>query len=479
VRLRAVRQQAGRKPAAERAGCPACDTSALAHGADAAYLGRMRPIPRPSPAARPASPPAAAVSGEASLPPQAGEQLASHAPLSMTGFVLIAAALMGMNALATDIMLPGMPNIAADLGVANTTEVQPVISIYLLGFGFGQLFVGLLADRFGRRPLLLTGTAIYFLASLAAFFVHSLEALLIIRAIQGAGSAAPRVVTTAVVRDCYRGRPMARVMSLAMMAFMAAPIIAPTLGQITLMVADWRWIFALLALYGFALLVICARSFPETLPPERRVPLRLRPFTAAFLSVVGNRQTIGYTLAAGSLLGAMFGYLNSAQQVMVEVLGLGDWFAGAFALMATGVAVSSLVNAGLVERLGMRLLSHLAATLFTILAVLILALETAGLLGAAGFIAIMMALMLLLGLIFANFNALAMEPQGRAAGLASSLIGAITTMMAAVIGFFIGQAFDGSVAPLATGYTICGLAAIAIILLTERGRMFHPGAQGR
>lgn len=398
-----------------------------------------------------------------------------HAPLGLAGFVALMAALMALNALAVDIMLPALPAMAAAFGAVDTTAAQPVITAYLLGFGLGQFGVGVLADRYGRRPVLMAGLVVYAIAAIAIALAGDLSTVLALRFLQGLGSAAPRAVTIAIVRDCYGGRQMAKTMSLVMMVFMAAPILAPALGQGMLLVSDWHAIFAVLAVYAVLMLGLIRARLPETLRPEDVRPIRLRTVAEGIGSVFGTRQTAGYMLAAGTFLGAMFGYINSAQQVLVDAYGLGAAFPLVFAVTAAFLALSTFVNALVVERLGMRILSHGAVAAFTATAALMLVLDGLGLLSVWAFVPLMGLCTMLVGLVFSNMNALAMSPQGHMAGIASSITGGVTTVMGAVIGYRIGQGFDGSAAPLAAGYVVCGLATLAIIAWTERGRLFRAG----
>jgi MFS transporter, DHA1 family, multidrug resistance protein len=398
-----------------------------------------------------------------------------HAPLSLGTFVALLAGLMALNALATDIMLPAFPDIAADLGPVSVTDVQAVITAYMMGFALSQLFMGFLSDRYGRRPVLLGGLAVYTAASVYTAVVGDFSHLLIARFLQGMGSGAPRVIGTASVRDCYDGRRMARVMSLTMTIFMAAPVLAPSIGQVILLFASWRWVMASIAIYGAVLFVICLRSFPETLPVEHRRSISPAAIASAIKSVLGSRQTVGYTLAAGTFFGALFGFIGQAQQIMVGVYGLGVWFPIAFAVMALAMSASSFINSTLVERFGMRLLSHAAVTLYCATTGLMYMLAQLDMLGFWAFAAIHTANMLLVGLVFSNFNALAMEPQGRLAGVASSFVGAATVALGAGIGYVIGRQFDGTVAPLALGFALSGLSTMIVILITEKGRLFRPG----
>lgn len=401
-----------------------------------------------------------------------------HAPLSLGAFVAILAGLMALNALATDIMLPAFPDIAAELGV-EVTPVQAVITAYMMGFALSQLVMGFVSDRFGRRPVLIAGLVVYVIASAFTATAYSLEALLAARFVQGLGSGAPRVIATASIRDCYEGRQMARVMSLTMTVFMAAPVLAPTIGQGILVVSSWHWVMGSVGIYGAAMLVLCWRYFPETLAPENRNAITLARIGAALASVLGSRQTVGYTLAAGTFFGALFGFIGQAQQLMVDVYGLGPWFPLAFAVMALALSASSFVNSALVERYGMRLLSHLAVVAYFVLSLVMYGLAVAGLLGFWAFAAIHTINMLIVGLVFSNFNALAMEPQGRFAGVASSFTGAVTVALGAGIGYFIGKQFDGTAAPLAAGFALSGVFTIVLIAITEKGRLFRGSPQRR
>ena len=191
--------------------------------------------------------------------------------------------------------------------------------------------------------------------------------------------------------------------------------------------------------------------------------------------VVTNRQTLGYAVASGTMFGANFGFIVSAQQIFTEVFNLGIYFPVGFAAVALGMSLSSFINSRLVGRLGMRVISHGAAALFTVLSAVLAALARLDHLQLWSFMVLVACIMFLLGMIFSNFNALAMEPQGSVAGTASSLIGSIATVLAASFGHLVGQAYDGTAVPLSTGYLALGLATLAIILITERGKLFTRG----
>ncbi|MGI9399695.1 MAG: multidrug effflux MFS transporter, partial [Rhizobiaceae bacterium] len=370
------------------------------------------------------------------------------------------------------IMLPGFPEIAQSLNT-DTTSVQSVITAYLLGFGISQLFLGFVTDRYGRRPVLLGGLLVFTIASVACTFSSSLTMMFLFRGMQGLGAGGIRVIATAAARDCYQGRTLARVMSLVMTVFMAVPILAPAIGQGILLVADWRVIFGVLVLYGAVLFVISWHVFPETLDPKNQRPIEPNTIIESLGSIIRSAQTVGYTIAAGVFFGSLFGFIASAQQLMADVYGLGVWFPLIFALMALALSAASFINSMLVERYGMRLLSHGAVILFCLNGLLMMILQYADLLHLWEFVIFHSINMFLVGLVFANFNALALEPQGHIAGVASAFIGAVTVIIGAAAGYFIGKEFDGTAMPLIVGFFFSGVLCTIVLLITENGRLFQ------
>src|SRR3982751_552469 len=236
-------------------------------------------------------------------------------------FVVIIASIMALNPLAMDMMLPALPNIASAFHLADANRPQMVLSTFIIGFGVGQFAMGPLSDRFGRRPMLLGGMVVYGIASLLAIAAPTFETLLLARVLQGLGTSATRLIATSIVRDCYAGRRMASVMSLAMMVFIAVPVLAPSLGQAVLLVTQWRGIFVVLMLYGALALIWSALRMPETLPLSKRKSLAIPDVLDAFRQTVTNRQTFGYALAAGGVMGALFAYVFCSQQVFTGIYG--------------------------------------------------------------------------------------------------------------------------------------------------------------
>ncbi|MEH2532331.1 DHA1 family bicyclomycin/chloramphenicol resistance-like MFS transporter [Bradyrhizobium sp. AZCC 1588] len=397
-----------------------------------------------------------------------------HRPMGFPEFVIVIASIMALNPLAMDMMLPALPDIASAFHISSVNRPQMVLSIFLVGFGVGQFVMGPLSDRFGRRPVLLGGMIVYCAAGLLAIAAPSFETLLLARALQGLSTSATRVIATSIVRDCYAGRRMASVMSLAMMIFIAVPVVAPAFGQAVLLLTQWRGIFIVLTLYGVVALIWSALRMPETLPVERRRSLAVGEVFDAFRQTLTNRQTLGYALVAGGVLGSLFAFVFTSQQVFTEIYKLGYYFPVAFAGVAVGTAIAGFVNSRLVGRLGMRVISHAALLGFVVIAATMLVAAKMQMLPLPLFMVLSISMMFAFGLMIANFTALAMEPQGHIAGTAASLYGSITTLLGIGIGATIGQDYDGTLVPFATGFLLCTLAALAVVLVVEKGRLFRP-----
>ncbi|MEQ1718462.1 MAG: multidrug effflux MFS transporter [Hyphomicrobium sp.] len=394
------------------------------------------------------------------------EQTPSRLRISFVEFVGLTAALMALTALSIDIMLPALPAIGTALGVESDNDRQKVIILYMAGFAAGQLIYGPLSDRYGRKPVLLGGLALFVLGSLGALISNSFDTLLAARLVQGLGAASPRVVAIAVVRDLYEGRQMARVMSLAMMVFILIPVLAPSLGQALLHFGDWHLMFYALLVMGAVVALWAGLRLPET---SRQALGEEQAWTLghSFKAAVFEPQTIGYGVAGGLMFGCLLAYVASAQQIFAGVFDQGEAFPVLFGAVASVMAVASFVNARLVGRLGMRRVSHRALAAYVGVAALLTAAAHGGMATLPVFSLLVAALFFLFGLIAPNFNALAMEPQGHNAGMASSVIGSISTAVGALAGGLIGSAFDGTVLPLALGFAGCSLLTSALVFAIE------------
>ena len=398
-------------------------------------------------------------------------------PMPRREFVAFIAALMAVNALGVDLMLPALADIGHELGVAAANQRQWVITAYIFGFGAGQLVYGPMADRFGRKPVLLATLAGCVGASVFAATSQTFAALLGARVLQGLMSASTRVLATAIVRDGASGRAMARTMSIAQMIFFLVPILAPTLGQALLKVGPWRFIFYALAGFAAFVLTWAATRLPETLRAERRRPISLAGLAHAYRLVLGNRYSAGYALASALTFGGIIAFVSVAQQVFVDEFGAGERFTLLFALCAFAMGCASFANSRLVERLGTRLISQAAVLGLIALSIGHLGVIAAGLERVETFIAFQALSMTCIGLCGSNFSAMAMEPVGHIAGTASSVQGFITSVGATLVGSAIGQSYNGTTMPLAAGYLIIGLAVLGIVWLVEGGQLFRPHQQ--
>jgi len=420
--------------------------------------------------------------GSASLPnasqdgltPSESSKKQPHPGMLFVEFVIVVAALMALNALAMDIMLPALPEIGQAFNIVNENDRQQVLIAYMIGFGVAQLFFGPVSDAFGRRKVLLGGLFLYSLASIGSLMANTLDHLLLARLVQGIGCAATRVVAVSLVRDSYSGRQMGKVMSLVMMIFIAVPIVAPSIGQVILLFADWHWIFSTLLFAGLVLFFWCYARLPETLSAENRQPLEVRAILNAYSKVITTRTSLGYMIALSFVFGGLFAFISMSQQIFVDIFDLGPWFPVVFACAAVSMAIASFTNSRLVEKLGMRQLSQIATIAFTLLGSVMLLLALFGLEMLWSTVLLSAGIMASFGFIGPNFNAMAMEPLGDIAGTASSVIGFATTLGGAILGFTMGQMFDGTTVPLALAYTLYGAGGFLAILFAERGKLFQP-----
>ncbi len=387
----------------------------------------------------------------------------SRKPLSQGEFIAMMAMLFATIALSIDAMLPALPQIAADLTPASSNQAQLVVTSFFFGMGFGTLIAGPLSDRFGRKPVILVCAGIYLLGAALSALAPSLETLLFARALQGLGAAAPRVVGMAMVRDLYKGRDMARIVSLVMMVFMTVPALAPLLGQVVLWFGPWRAIFAAIAAIALMANAWVLLRQPETLPPAARRSLGPADLWQSAREFLGHRIAVVSTACQTLGTACLLATLSSQQGIFAETFGREKTFALWFGAMSLCAACGSLINSRIVMRLGMRrviLMSYLFQVCLTlvVLAGLLTGLMPDGLIFPAH-VVWTIASIAMMGLTQGNLSALAMEDLGHVAGLASSLMTAASTVLAVLLAVPVGLAFDGTQIPLMLGVGIfCVLA---------------------
>ncbi|WP_424991142.1 multidrug effflux MFS transporter [Fluviibacterium sp. S390] len=389
-------------------------------------------------------------------------------PISRVEFVAMMAMIVAIVAFSLDAMLPAIPEIGASLSPERPERASLTVPFFALGMGLGTLFVGPLADAFGRKPILFGFVALYCAGAALAVMAETMNMLLLARVIQGLGAAGPRIVVTAVVRDRHSGRDMARLMSFIMMVFALVPAIAPAAGALILAVAGWRAIF--LAFIVFAVLVSLWYGLrqPETLDPADRRPLNFGR------TLDGARETLSHDVVRRSILvqilvfGMLFGNLSTIQPSFDQIYGKGAEFPAWFALIACFGAFMGFVNAKVVMRAGMRKVIRNALCVQFACSVLFLCSGLANLgTGTAGFAAYYLwatSVFLLVSFVLGNLNALALEPLGHLAGTASSVIAALSTVGAALVTIPVTLAFS-SASPMPVALVMSLLTVPALFLM--------------
>jgi len=393
--------------------------------------------------------------------------------ISFTEFLVLIASLMACQAMAVDAMLPALPIIAHALGLNNENHAQWIVTAYVIGMGVGQLFWGIVSDRFGRRPVLLTGLALYAVAALLVGLSTSFTSLLGWRFTHGV-AAASVVVARSVIRDLYGGRQMARVMSLTFIVFLMVPIIAPSIGQLILLAAPWRYLFVMFCGFGCVVWLWTYWRLPESLHPEYRLTLSAPQIMRSIKLVVANPISRYNTLAGTMTFGAIISYVGMVQQIFADVFARPALMPTVFALCAAAMGVAAFVNSRIVERVGMRRVSQVGLLVFIAASFVHVAVAASGHETLLTFVVLQSITFACVGVMAANFGAMAMEPMGSVAGIAASLQGCVSTAGAAVVGALIGRQFDGSTLPLAVGTAICGIVALIFVLFAEQGKLFRP-----
>ncbi|SFO96485.1 multidrug effflux MFS transporter [Qipengyuania nanhaisediminis] len=399
-------------------------------------------------------------------------EAAKRGPIGERELIWMMALLMALNAFGIDAILPALDALATDLGAQGNNR-QFVVGAYLLAAGIGTLVPGAFADRYGRRPVLFVALFLYISLSIACALASTFDMLVVLRAAQGFFAAGIIALPPAIIRDRVGGDKMARMMSLIFVIFLLVPAVAPSIGQgVLVLMGDWRWIFASMALAGVVMSAWVYFRLPETLHEEDRQEIRIGPIARNMKSAVTLRETIGYTLGSALVFGGLFGFINSSQQLIGEAFGAGDRFPLIFAICAGCMALANWSNSRIVERFGARKVSH--AALFAFIAVAAAQLYFANQPDETlwTFVPLMAANMSLLGFIGANFGSIALQPFRHIAGAASSAQGFLRMTSGALLGAFVGYAYDGTARPLAAALLVTAVLSLAFVLFSERGELF-------
>ena len=392
-------------------------------------------------------------------------------PMSKGEFIALIAMMFATIAFSIDAMLPALPEIGATLSPDNINRAQLIITSFVLGMGIGTFFTGPISDAFGRKPVIFGGVILYIISAAAAWAAQSLELALLARVTMGLGAAGPRVVAMAVVRDLYSGREMARVVSIAMMIFTLVPAVAPMLGSVIIAFSSWRGIFAAFAAFALIIALWMGVRLAETLERQDRRPVRPALMAAALKEMV-THPTVRLSIIAQCLcLGMLFTMITLVQPAYDVVFDRAEsfpyWFFGVALVAGTG----SLLNAVLVVRLGMRRMVTWALASQIGLASAMLVLESMPLDNSVAFglfVAWQTSVFFMAGVTLGNLNAMGMEPMGHIAGMAASVMGAISTVVAAAIAAPVGLLFDGSLLPLTAGILIMAFLGFLVMLHMAR-----------
>ncbi len=392
------------------------------------------------------------------------------AKLSRLEFTLMMSMVMAVTALAIDMMLPAFGEMRTAFGLAeDSNTIALVVTLFLVGLGVGQPIWGPLSDALGRKPIIYAGLAVYVVGAIAAAMAPTLPALLAARFLGGIGAAGPRVVTQGIVRDAFEGEAMAKVMSYIMAVFILIPIVAPTVGAGVLAVASWEWIFIVIAAFGVGV-GIWALRLPETLPPDRRLPLDFSQLGRAAGRVLRSRFALGLTLAQAVIFGFFASYLASSQLFLDDLYDLGDIFPFFFGAQAMVFVVGMLTNTRLLDRLGIRIiLTGVFITYVVMTAVLLVAtLASGGVPPFWLFVLILSPILFAHSMLIPNLRSAALIPMGAIAGTAAAVIGSITTLGGAFGGALLDSTYNGSLIPFATGGFVAACIALGLFLWSSR-----------
>ncbi len=375
-------------------------------------------------------------------------------------FVALMACLTGLTAMGIDLVLPIFPEMIDYFALPSNehNRIQQVVFVYMLGFSIFQLFFGILADVAGRKLLLLIGISVYTLATASVIFMQSFESVLWARFIQGAGLAAPRVLSMTIIRDVSSGREMSRVMSFVTMVFLAIPALAPIVGQLLVLVAPWQSLFALLTALGIGLIVWVCYGLQETLPAKKRAPLSVGRIKMTMQTFLTNRETLLYLVMIGLLFGGLMTYIGQAEQILQkDVYQLGKYFPLAFAIVILGMVGASVTNARLVMRLGMEKMVFAALGIIALADIILLisTLAGGGITALWWFIVLLVVHFFGFSLAMPNLNTLALAPYRHIAGMASALIGTLISIIGVMLAQFISSFFNGTLYAIVWGFAAC------------------------
>lgn len=384
-------------------------------------------------------------------------------------FIGIMASLMALAAMSIDALLPGLNEIGKAIGVIDPKDNQFIITIVVLGLGFGQLVSGALSDSIGRKPVMYIGCIVFAIASIICVMATHFEIMIAGRFLQGVGLSAPRSVSTAIIRDKYSGNQMARIMSYIVVVFILAPVIAPTFGKVLLDNFGWESIFYSQLIFGIVVTIWLWQRQPETLKKEDQKKMNLALFSNGLRAFFKIPKAIVYTIISGLISAPFLAYMSASQQIFSQQYNLEDVYPYIFSGLALGIGLATFLNGKLVMKYGMQKMAMIPMfVLLSISSIYIVLFSGESNPDSIVFIGFLALILFSIGFIFGNLNAMAMQPIGHIAGIGASIIGCVSTLVSVPVAAIIGQFINKTSLPLFIGFTVCTILSILMMAVVNR-----------
>jgi|LULL01.1.fsa_nt_gb DHA1 family bicyclomycin/chloramphenicol resistance-like MFS transporter len=389
-------------------------------------------------------------------------------------FVVLMAMMTSLMALAIDAMLPALTQIGEDLNVKDTTNIQYIITVLFLGFGIGQVFFGPASDSVGRKKPILWGGVIFLIGCFISFGAQNLEIMILGRFLQGFGAASFRTISLALIRDKYEGRVMAETMSLVMTVFILVPVFAPALGQLILAFFHWRMIYLSFFILCLVVLVWFYFRQEETLKNSARKKFSTKYLIKSTFEVLTNSTSAFAILISSLVFGGFISYLSTSQQIFQNLYHVGEKFPLYFGALAIIIGLSSFTNSKLVLKFGMTSLIQYALVAMSFSSfIFYLYLRLFHIDVPSLFLLICFFIIFFgsVGLLFGNLNTLALAQLGHIAGIASSVVGSLQSLISVTIGIFIAKSFSTSLIPVIMGFSVLSLSSCFLFMFGVKKKL--------
>jgi MFS transporter, DHA1 family, multidrug resistance protein len=392
------------------------------------------------------------------------------AALSEPALVVLLALTMSLTALGIDLLLPAFPALRDELGLdPGSTAISGFVTAYFVGLAVGQLTLGPLSDRYGRKPLLVVGLVVYMLGAVLSSLAPTLTTLFVARFIWGVGAAGGRVLSLAIVRDRFSGTRMARTMSSIMAVFIVVPMLAPSLGALALRFVTWHELVALNVVAALGILV-ALRRLDETLPVGARRSLKVAELGTAVMRIVRHPRSGPLVLAQAVLFGGFSSYLATSEIVYSEVFGRAEAFPVLFGGMALVMGLASVANGRIVERYGLTAMLRASVGFYGVSSAVLLGVvwSTGGRPPLWLYLVVLAGVLCSHAMTIPNMTSSAMDPMGDIAGMASAITGAVLIGGGAMIGSVLDRRYDGTVLPLSVAFFVSAVIVALLVRASER-----------